>query len=157
MWSVWLVFCDCGFHSSCPLIDKNKRLTEASCWKNWCFWTVVLEKILESPLTARRSNQSILKEINPEYLLERLMLKLKHQFWGEELTLWKRPWCWERLKAEGKVDDRWWNGWMASPTQWTWVWVSSGSWWWTGKRGMLQSMESQRVRHDWVIELNAYI
>ena len=74
--------------------------------------------------------------------------------WCEELTHWKRPWCWERLKAGGEGDDRGWDGWMASPTQWTWVWVNSGSWWWTGRFGMLQSMGSQRVRHDWVTELN---
>ena len=63
--------------------------------------------------------------------------------WCEELTHWKRPWCWERLKAGGEGDDRGWDGWMASPTQCTWVWASSGSWWWTGKPGMLQSMGSQ--------------
>jgi len=67
---------------------------------------------------------------------------------------WKRPWCWERSKAGGEGDDREWDGWMASPTQWTWVWVSSWSWWWTGKPAMLQTMGSQRVRHNWVTELN---
>ena len=75
----------------------------------------------------------------------------------KELTHWKRPWCWERLKAGGEGDDRddrGWDGWMASPTQWTWVWASSGSWWWTGQPGVLQSMGWQRVRHDWVAELN---
>ena len=71
----------------------------------------------------------------------------------KELTHWKRPWCWEGLK-DGEEDDRGWDGWMASPTWWTWVWVSSGGWWWTGKPGVLQSMELQRVRHDWVTELN---
>ena len=74
--------------------------------------------------------------------------------WCEELTHCKRPWCWERLKAGGKGDDRGWDGWMASLTQWTWVWASSGSWWWTGKAGVLQSMRLQRVGHDWVTELN---
>ena len=74
--------------------------------------------------------------------------------WCKELTHWKRPWCWERLKAGGKGDDRGWDGWLASPTRWTWVWVNSGSWWWTGKPGELQSMESQRVGHDWATELN---
>ena len=73
--------------------------------------------------------------------------------WCKELTHWKRPWCWERLKA-GEGDDRGWDGWMASSTQWTWVWVNSGSWRWTGRPGMLQSMGSQRVGHDWVTELN---
>ena len=66
----------------------------------------------------------------------------------------KRPWCWARLKAGGEGDDRGWDGRMASPTQWTWVWVNSGSWWWTGRPGMLQSMWLQRAGHDWVTELN---
>ena len=74
--------------------------------------------------------------------------------WCEELTHWKRPWYWERLKAEGEGDNRGCDGWLASPTQWTWVWVSSGSWWWTGKPGVLQSMGLQRVRLDWATELN---
>ena len=77
--------------------------------------------------------------------------------WCEELTLWKRPWCWERLKAGGEGNDRGWDGWMASPTQWTWVWASSGSWWWTGGPGVLQSMGSQRVRHDWTAELTDWL
>ena len=68
--------------------------------------------------------------------------------------IWKRPWCWERLKVGREGDDRGWDGWMASPTQWTWVWVNSGSWWWTARPGMLQSMGSQRVGHDWATELN---
>ena len=71
--------------------------------------------------------------------------------WCEEL---KRPWCWERLRAGGEGDDRGWDGWMASPTQWTWVWVDSGSCWWTGRPGMLWFMGSQRVGHDWRTELN---
>ena len=70
------------------------------------------------------------------------------------MTHWKRPWCWERLKAGGEAGDRGWDGWMASPTQWTWVWVGLESWWWTGKPGVLQSMGSQRVGHNWAIELN---
>ena len=85
------------------------------------------------------------------------MLKLKLQHFGHLMrrtVSFKRPWCWERLKAGGKGDDRGWDGWMASSTQWTWVWVSSRSWWWTGRPGMLQSMESQRVGHDWATELN---
>ena len=71
--------------------------------------------------------------------------------WGEELTHWKRPWCWERLKAGGEGDNRGWDGWMASPTQWIWVWASSGSWWRTGKSGVLQSMGSQSPTQlsDW--------
>ena len=74
--------------------------------------------------------------------------------WCEELTHWKRPWCWERLKAGGEGDDRGWDGWMASLTQWTWVWVNFWNWWWTGRSGMLRSMGSQRVRHNCATELN---
>ena len=73
--------------------------------------------------------------------------------WCEELIHLKRPWCWERLKAGGEGDDRGWDGWMASPTQWTWVWVNSRSWWWTGRPSVLRFMGSQRVRHDWATEL----
>ena len=72
----------------------------------------------------------------------------------KELTHWKRPWCWERLGAGGEGDDRGWDGWMASLTRWTWVWVDSGSWWWTGRPGVLWFMVSQRVGHNWVTELN---
>ena len=72
----------------------------------------------------------------------------------EELTHWKRPWCWEGLGAGGEGDDRGWDGWMASPTRWTWVWVNFGSWWWTGRLGVLQFMRSQKVGHDWATELN---
>ena len=115
-------------------------------------------RLLRVPWTARRSNQSSLKEISPEYSLEGLMLNLKLQYifatWCEELTHLKRPWCWERLKTGGEGDHRGWDGWMASPTWWTWVWVNSKSWWWTGRPGMLQSMGLQRVRHDWAAELN---
>ena len=74
--------------------------------------------------------------------------------WCKELTHWKRHWCRERLRAEGEGDDRGWDGWMVSPTQWTWVWVDSGSWWWTGRPGMLRFMESQRVGHNWATEPN---
>ena len=73
--------------------------------------------------------------------------------WCKQLTHLKRPWCWERLRA-GEGDDRGWDGWMASPTQWTWVWVDSGSWWWTARPGVLRFMGSQRVGHDWATELN---
>ena len=74
--------------------------------------------------------------------------------WCEEVTHLKRPWCWERLGAGGEADDRGWYGWKASLTRWTWVWVNSGSWWWTGRPGMVQFMGSQRVRHDCATELN---
>ena len=74
--------------------------------------------------------------------------------WCEELTHLKRQWCWERLKAGGEGDDRDCDGWMASLTQWTWVWVNSGGWWWTGRPGVLQSMGSQIVGDEWATELN---
>ena len=73
--------------------------------------------------------------------------------WCEELTHLKRPWCWETLRAGGEGDDRGWDGWMASLTRWTWVWVNSGTWWWTERPGMLKSIGSQRVGHDWVTKL----
>ena len=72
----------------------------------------------------------------------------------EELTHWKRPWCWEGLVAGREGDDRGWDGWMASPTWWTWVWVNSWNWWWTGRSGMLRFMQSQTVGNDWVTEMN---
>ena len=135
---------------------ENWTIKKAEHWRTnafelWCW------RSLESPLAARRSNQSILKEISPGYSLEGLMLKLKSSTWAtwcKELTQLKRPWCWERLMAGGEGDDRGWDGWMASLTQWTWVWVNSRSWWWTGRPGMLLSKGSQRVRHDWGTELN---
>ena len=109
------------------------------------------------PWTARRSNQSILKEISPGWSLEGMMLKLNSSTLAascKELTHWKRLWCWEGLGAGGKGDDRGWDGWMASLTRWTWVWVNSRRWWWTGRPGVLQFMGLQRVGHDWATELN---
>ena len=92
---------------------------------------------------------------HPGCSLEGLMLKLKLQAtWCEELSHLKRPWCWERLREGGEGDDRGWDGWMASLTQWIWVWIDSGSWWWTGRPGLLQFMGLQRVGHDWATELN---
>ena len=117
----------------------------------WCW-----RRLLRVPWIARRSNQSILKEISPGCSLEGLMLKLKLQYFGHLMTHWKRPWCWERLRAGEGVAGGW-DGWMASPTQWTWVWVSSGSWWWTRRPGVLRFMGSQRVGHDWATELNWHI
>ena len=114
-------------------------------------------RLLRVPWTARRSNQSVLKEISPGCSLEGLMLKLKFQYFGhlmEELTHWKRPWCLEGLGAGGEGDDTGWDGWMASPTWWAWVWVNSGSLRWTERPGVLWFMGSQRVGHDWATELN---
>ena len=118
----------------------------------WCW-----KRLLRVRWTARRSNQSILKEISPECSLEGLMWKLKLQSFGHlmrradslEKTDAGKDW-----KTGGEGDDRGWDGWMASRTWWTWVWVNSGSWWWTGRPGVLQFMGSQRVGHDWVTELN---
>ena len=119
----------------------------------WCW-----RRFLRVPWTARRSNQSILKEISPECTLEGLMLKLKLQYSGH---LMRRADSFEKtlmlgkIKAGGEGDDRGWDSWLASQTQWTWVWYpSSGSWWWTGRPGVLQSMGLQRVGHNWVTELN---
>ena len=118
----------------------------------WCW-----RRLLRVPWTARRSNQSILKEISPGCSLEGMMLKLKLHYFGHlmrridslEKTLMLRG-----IRAGGEGDDRGWDGWMASPTRWTWVWVNSGSWWCTGRPGVLRFMGSQRVGHDWVTELN---
>ena len=126
--------------------------------KNWCFWTVVLEKTLESPLDCREINPVNSKGNQSWVFIGRTDAEAQASntlaTWYEELTHWKRPWSWERLKVGGEGDDRRWDGWKASLTQWAWVWVSSGSWWWTGKPDVLQSMGSQRVGHDWVTELN---
>ena len=131
--------------------------------KDWCFWTVGWRRFARVPWKARRSNQSILREIqeiSPEYSLEGLMLKLKLQYFGPlilEMTHWKRPQCWERLKAGREGDGRGWNGWTASPTQWKWVWASSGNRWSTGRPGVLKSMGLQRVRHDRETEQNRWV
>ena len=131
---------------------KKAECQRIDAFELWCW-----RRLFRVPWTTRRSNQSILKDISPDYSLEGLMLKLKLQYFGH--LMWrtdslKRPWCWERLKAGGKGDNRGWDTWMASPTQWTWVWVNSRSWWWMGRPGMLLSMGSQRVWHDWATELN---
>ena len=119
--------------------------------KNWCFWTVVLEKTLESLLDCKET-QPVYPKGNQSWMFTgRTDAEAETPntlpTWWEELTHWKRPWCWERLKSR-EVDDRGWGGWVASPTWWTWVWTSSGSWWWTGRPGVLQSMGLQRVRND---------
>ena len=126
-------------------------------WENWCFWTVVLEKTLESPLDYKE-----IKPVHPKgnkswMFFGRTDVEAETNTlatWCEELTHLKRPWWWESLKARGEGDDRGWDGWMASPTQWTRVWVNSGSWWWTGRPGVLQSMGSKRAGHNWATELN---
>jgi len=108
----------------------------------WCW-----RRLLRVPWTARRSNQPILKEISPGISLEGMMLKLKLQYFGhlmQRVDSLERLWCWEGLGAGGEGDDRGWDGWMASVTRWTWVWVNSGSWWWTGRPGVLRFMASKK-------------
>ena len=125
--------------------------------KNWCFWTVVLEKTFENPLDCKEIQPVNAKGNQFWVFIGRTDAEAETPIlWPPDVKnwLWKRPRCWERLKAGGKGDDRWWDGWMASLTQWTWVWASSGSWCWTGKPVVLQSMGSQRVGHDWETELN---
>ena len=130
---------------------ESWTIKKAECWRIYAFELWCWRRLLRVPCTARRSNQSIRKEISPEYSLEGLMLKLKLQYF--DYLMWRtdsleRPWFWERLKAGEEGDDRGWNGWMASPTLWTWVWASSGSWWWSRKPGVLKSIGLQRVWHN---------
>ena len=117
----------------------------------WCW-----RRLLRVPWTARRSNQSILKEICPEYALEGLMLKLKLQCFGHLMRIdsFEKPLMLGKIEGSRRRGDKGWDGWMASPTQWTWVWVKSGSWWWTRRPGVLQSMWLQRVGHNRATELN---
>ena len=128
---------------------KKAEYRRIDAFELWCW-----RRLLRVPWTARRSNQAILKEISPEYSLEGLMLKLKLQYLMRRNDSLEKPLMLGRLKAGGEGDDRGWDGWMASLTQWTWVWINSGRWWWIGKPGMLQSMGSQRVEHDWATEPN---
>ena len=125
---------------------KKAECRRIDAFELWCW-----RSLLRVPWIARRSNQSILKEISPGVHWQDRCLSCNNNNLAnrcKELTHLKRPWCWERLKAGGEGDDRGWDGWMASPIHWTWVWLNSGNWWWTGKPGMLQSMESQS--HTWL-------
>ena len=145
-----------GFSSGQSKLRK-KATKKAELWRIDAFELWCWRRLLKVPWTARRPNQSILKEISPRCSLEGQMLKLKLQYFGhlmQKADSFERPWCWETLGAGGEGDNRGWDGWMASLTQWTWVWVNSGSWWWTGRPGVLQFMELQRVGHNWVTELN---
>ena len=137
---------------------ESWTVKKAECWRIDAFELWCWRKLLRVPWTARGSNQSILKEISPGISLEEMMLKLKLQYFGHLMrrvgSLKKKLWCWEGLGAGGEGDDRGWDGWMASLTWWTWVWVNSRSWCWTGRPGVLQFMGSQRVGHDLATELN---
>ena len=139
---------------------ESWTIKKAEHWKIEAFELWCWRRLLRVPWTARRSNQSILKEISPRVHWKDWCWSWNSNTlatWCEELTHWKRPWCWERLRAGGEGNNKGWDGWMASPTQWTWVWVISGSWWWTGRSGVLPFMGSQGVEHDWETGLNWYL
>ena len=139
-----------------PKVDswsiKKTECQRIDAFKLWCW------KTRESPLDSKEIKPVNLKGNQSWIFIGRIgagaWTSNTLATWCEVLTHLKRPLCWERLKAGGQVDDRGWGGWRASPTQWTWVWASSRSWWWTGKPDVLQSMGSQRVRYDWATELN---
>ena len=123
-----------------PVVMYGCELDYKESWvpKNWCFWTVVLEKTLESPLDYKKIQPIYPKGDQSWVFIGRTDAEAETPYLAtswEELTHWKRPWCWEGLGARGEGDDRGWDGWMAPPTRWTWVWVNSGSWWWTGRPG----------------------
>ena len=125
--------------------------------KNWCFWTMVLEKTLESPLDCKEIQPVHSKGDQSWVFIGRNDTKAETSTLAtscEDLTHLKRLWCWEGLEAGGEGNNKGWDCWMASPTRWTWVWVNSRSWWWTGRPGLLWFMGSQRVGHDWATELN---
>ena len=142
----------CGCESWTVKKAEHQR-TDA--FELWC-WS----RLLRVPWTARRSNLSILRKINPEYSLEGLMLQLKLQYFGYlmwKADSWKSPWCSERLTAEREEGIRGWDSWMASLIQWTWTWANVGRWWGTGRSGVLQSMGSQRVGHEWATEQQQWL
>ena len=136
---------------------ESWTIKKAERWRIDAFELWFWRRLLRVPWTARRSNQSILKEISSGCYCKDWCWSWNSNTlatWCEELTHWKRPWYWERLRAGREGDDRRWDDWMASPTQWTWVWAGSKSLWWTGKPGVLQFMGLQGVGHDWATELN---
>ena len=126
--------------------------------KNWCFWTVVLQKTLENPLKCKEIQPVHPKGDQSWVFIGRTDVEAEAPIhWPPDVKIWliwKDPDGWERLTAGGEGDNRGWGGWMASLTRWTWVWVNSRSWWWTGRPGVLQFMGSQRVGHDWTTGLN---
>ena len=133
-------------------IIKKAEHWRMDAFELWCW-----RRLLRVLWTAGRSNQPILKEISPEFSLEGLMLKLKLQYFGH--LIWRadsfeKTLVLGKLKVGGEEDDRGWDSWMASLTQWTWVWVNSRSWWLTGRPEVMQSVGLQRVGHDWETELN---
>ena len=136
---------------------ESWTVKKAECWRIDAFELWCWRRLLRVSWTARRSNQSNLKEISPGCSLEGLMLKLKLQSFSH--LMWRvdpleKTLMLGGIGAGGEGDDRGWDGWKASPTRWTWVWVDSGSWWWTGRPGMLRFMGLPRVGHNWATELN---
>ena len=133
---------------------KKAERRRIDAFELWCWWT------FESPLDCKEVQPVHPKGDQSWVFIGRTGAKAETPIlWPPhaELTHWKRPWCWEGLGAGGEGDDRGWDGWMASPTRWTWVWVDSGSWWWTGRPVMLRLMGSQRVGHDWATELKVFL
>ena len=131
---------------------KKAECRRIDAFELWCW-----RRLLESPLDCKEIQPVHSKGHQSWVFFGRTDAKAETNTlatWCQELTHWKRLWCSEGLGAGGEGNDRGWDGWMASLTRWTWVWVNSGSWWWTGRPGMLQFMGSQRVGHDWVTELN---
>ena len=127
--------------------SESWTIKKAESWRIDAFDLWCWRRLLRVPWTTRISTQSILKEISHEYHWKDWCWSWNSNTlstWSEELTHLKIPWSWERLKAGGEGYDRGWDGWIASLTQWTWVWVNSGSWWWIGRPGVLQSMEFQK-------------
>ena len=125
--------------------------------KNWCFWTVVLEKTLDSPLDCKEIQRVHSKGNQSWIFIGKTDAEAETpKLWPLDANKWpigKNPDGGKDLRLEEKGGNRGWNGWMASLTWWTWVWISSKSWWWTGKLVVLESMVSQRVGHDWATEL----
>ena len=179
LWDIFSIFHQADHNTLWNRVKEVKKSSSLSCccelditlwmseldhkegWalKNWCFWTVVLEKTLESPLDCKE-----IKPVNPEGNQPWIFIRgtdaeaevlifgylMRRADSGKRVS-GKRLWCWGRPWA-GEVGDRGWEGWMASSTQWTWVWTSSGRWWRTGKPGVPQLLGSQRIGHDWVTE-----
>ena len=136
---------------------ENWTIKKAECQRIDAFELWCCRRLFRVPWTARISNQSILKDISPEYSLEGQMLKLKLQYIGylmQRVDSLEKTLMLEKIKAGWEGDKRGWDCWVASLTQWTWVWVIPGSWWWTGRPGILQFMGLQRIGHDWETELN---
>ena len=146
-WKTWTINTSDTWHRDSEDVGLEANSPSESSGGRW-FQTIVWVKLY----TLTRS-VGIYQTISPTFQMGNLH---SHTLATccKEMTYWKIPWCWERLKAGGEGSDRGWDGWMASLTRWTWVWVNSGSWWWAGRPGVLQFMGSQRIRHNWETELN---